>query len=106
MIGFLFETVGDAQLAAFKRGPENKGKVMDVGLWRFTRHPNYFGDACVWVGPVPDRVGNRRRRLVGGEPVLIIFLLTRWSGVPTTEGRMRRTKSTRSERSTSTVKST
>ena len=49
-IGFGFETVGDAQLASFKRDPANKGKVMDRGLWRYTRHPNYFGEACLWTG--------------------------------------------------------
>jgi hypothetical protein len=49
-VGFFFETVGDAQLAAFKADPANKGKVMDRGLWRYTRHPNYFGDAAVWWG--------------------------------------------------------
>ncbi len=49
-VGFFFETVGDAQLARFKADPANKGKVMDQGLWRYTRHPNYFGDAAVWWG--------------------------------------------------------
>ncbi|MET1076321.1 MAG: DUF1295 domain-containing protein [Umezawaea sp.] len=49
-VGFFFETVGDAQLDAFKADPANKGKVMDRGLWRYTRHPNYFGDAAVWWG--------------------------------------------------------
>lgn len=49
-IGFYFEAVGDWQLARFKSAPENKGKVLDMGLWRYTRHPNYFGDACVWWG--------------------------------------------------------
>ena len=48
--GWSFESVGDAQLAAFKKDPANKGQVMDRGLWRYTRHPNYFGDACVWIG--------------------------------------------------------
>ncbi|MBN9101920.1 MAG: DUF1295 domain-containing protein [Pseudonocardia sp.] len=48
--GFFFETVGDAQLAAFKADPASKGQVMDKGLWRYTRHPNYFGDAAVWWG--------------------------------------------------------
>lgn len=50
MFGFVFETVGDAQLAAFKSRPENRGKVMAGGLWRYTRHPNYFGECCVWWG--------------------------------------------------------
>ena len=49
-LGFVFETVGDAQLAAFTADPANKGRVLDRGLWRYTRHPNYFGDACVWWG--------------------------------------------------------
>ena len=49
-VGVFFEAVGDAQLAAFKRDPANRGKVMDRGLWRYTRHPNYFGDACLWTG--------------------------------------------------------
>ena len=46
-VGMVFETVGDWQLASFKNDPDNEGKVMDQGLWRYTRHPNYFGDACV-----------------------------------------------------------
>ena len=50
LVGLAFESIGDAQLAAFKRDPTNGGKVMDRGLWRYTRHPNYFGDACVWWG--------------------------------------------------------
>lgn len=49
LVGVLFETVGDAQLAAYKRDPD-RGPVMDRGLWSWTRHPNYFGDACVWWG--------------------------------------------------------
>jgi len=48
-VGLVFESVGDAQLAAYKRDPD-RGPVMDRGLWRYTRHPNYFGDACVWWG--------------------------------------------------------
>lgn len=49
-VGFVFESVGDAQLAAFAADPANRGRVMDRGLWRYTRHPNYFGDAAVWWG--------------------------------------------------------
>jgi steroid 5-alpha reductase family enzyme len=48
--GFFFETVGDFQLARFKADHSNKGKVMDKGLWRYTRHPNYFGDSAMWWG--------------------------------------------------------
>ena len=49
-IGLAFETVGDVQLARFKRDVESKGRVLDRGLWRYTRHPNYFGDFLVWWG--------------------------------------------------------
>jgi steroid 5-alpha reductase family enzyme len=49
-IGLTFEAVGDAQLATFRADPGNRGQVMDRGLWRYTRHPNYFGDAAVWWG--------------------------------------------------------
>ncbi|MBP1160454.1 DUF1295 domain-containing protein [Rhodococcus sp. PvR099] len=50
VVGFVFEAVGDSQLERFKAEPANRGRVMDVGLWAWTRHPNYFGDACVWWG--------------------------------------------------------
>lgn len=50
LVGFVFEAGGDYQLYAFKNNPDNSGKVMDRGFWRFTRHPNYFGDFCVWWG--------------------------------------------------------
>lgn len=50
LVGLLFEAIGDAQLKAFKADPTTRGTVMDRGLWSWTRHPNYFGDACVWWG--------------------------------------------------------
>jgi steroid 5-alpha reductase family enzyme len=50
MLGMVFEVGGDWQLSRFKRDPANRGKVLDSGLWRYTRHPNYFGDFCVWWG--------------------------------------------------------
>ncbi|MCW2757978.1 MAG: hypothetical protein JWO46_1724 [Nocardioidaceae bacterium] len=50
VVGFGFETIGDRQLAVFRADPANKGTVMDRGLWRYTRHPNYFGDATMWWG--------------------------------------------------------
>lgn len=49
-IGFLWESVADAQLSRFKRDPANRGRPLTTGLWRFSRHPNYFGDALVWWG--------------------------------------------------------
>lgn len=50
LVGLIFEAVGDLQLTRFKARPDSRGKVMDRGLWRYTRHPNYFGDFCVWWG--------------------------------------------------------
>jgi len=50
IIGFTFEAGGDFQLAKFKKNPANKGKVLDTGFWKYTRHPNYFGDSAVWWG--------------------------------------------------------
>ncbi|MBS0472894.1 MAG: DUF1295 domain-containing protein [Proteobacteria bacterium] len=92
-LGIVFESVGDAQLAAFKAKPENKGRVLDTGLWRYTRHPNYFGDACVWWGLwlIAAEGGLLGMATIIG-PILLTALLTRWSGVPTTEGPMRRRK--------------
>ena len=49
-VGLFFEAVGDLQLTRFRADPANRGEVLDTGLWRYTRHPNYFGDACVWTG--------------------------------------------------------
>lgn len=50
LVGFIFEAGGDWQLAQFRNDPDNKGRVLDTGLWRYTRHPNYFGDFCIWWG--------------------------------------------------------
>jgi steroid 5-alpha reductase family enzyme len=80
LTGFLFETIGDAQLARFKTDPENAGTVMDRGLWAWTRHPNYFGDCCVWWGLwlVACASGNVWWTAVG--PVVMTVLLVRVSG--------------------------
>jgi steroid 5-alpha reductase family enzyme len=81
LVGLAFEGVGDAQLARFKGDPANAGKVMDQGLWRYTRHPNYFGDACVWsgIGLVAAETSTGRWGLIG--PVVMTVLLRRVSGV-------------------------
>ncbi len=90
VFGIAFESIGDFQLAAYKANPANAGKVLQSGLWRYTRHPNYFGDACVWWGlwVVAVDAGVGLWSMPG--PILITVLLTRWSGVPTVEGNMRR----------------
>lgn len=81
-IGFGFESIGDAQLKAFKADPASAGQVMDRGLWRYTRHPNYFGDACVWVGILIVSLGAGGWAWVGiVGPLVMITLLRRVSGV-------------------------
>jgi len=85
VIGIGFESIGDAQLAAFKKNPDNKGKVLDTGLWRWTRHPNYFGDACVWWGLylIAAETGPGVWAIAG--PLFLTFTLTKWSGIGITE---------------------
>ena len=90
IFGIAFETVGDLQLVAFKADPTNAGKVLQSGLWRYTRHPNYFGDACTWWGLYLIAADHGLGAWSIPGPILLTFLLTRWSGVPTVEGRMRR----------------
>ncbi|HMO55014.1 MAG TPA: DUF1295 domain-containing protein [Tepidiformaceae bacterium] len=80
-VGLLFESIGDFQLARFKANPENKGKVMDRGLWRYTRHPNYFGDAVVWWGIFIVALAEPWNVLVIFSPIVMTVLLTRVSGV-------------------------
>jgi len=92
IIGIAFETIGDAQLTRFRRDPANEGKVMDRGLWRYTRHPNYFGDACTWWGLYLIAAESTTGLWALPGPVLLTWTLMKWSGVPTTEGRMKRKK--------------
>jgi steroid 5-alpha reductase family enzyme len=88
-LGLLFESLGDYQLARFKADPSNRGQVMDRGLWRFTRHPNYFGDFLVWWGLylLAAESGSWWWTLLG--PVLMSLLLMRVSGVPLLENSLR-----------------
>jgi len=80
VFGLLFESIGDWQLARFKADPANRGRVLDTGLWRYTRHPNYFGECCVWWGFYLIALA------AGGwwsipAPLLMTFLLLKVSGV-------------------------
>lgn len=91
IIGFVFEAGGDAQLAAFKANPANKGKLLNTGLWRYTRHPNYFGDAAQWWAYYLLAVG------AGGwwtifSPVIMTLFLIRVSGVGLLEKTLAQTK--------------
>jgi steroid 5-alpha reductase family enzyme len=84
-IGFGFESIGDWQLARWKSDPRNAGGVMDRGLWRYTRHPNYFGDACVWWGLFLLACATPAGIWTLPAPVAMTFLLARVSGVPMLE---------------------
>jgi steroid 5-alpha reductase family enzyme len=92
LAGFLFETVGDAQLRAFKAEPANRGMVMDRGLWRYTRHPNYFGDALLWWGLWLIAAQTTWGLATVVSPLAMTFLLTRVSGVPMLERQMRKSR--------------
>jgi steroid 5-alpha reductase family enzyme len=87
-VGLFFEAVGDWQLKQFKADPANKGKVMDRGLWRYTRHPNYFGDACVWWGIWLVAAETGVGVLTVLSPVVMTLFLTKGSGAALTERRM------------------
>jgi steroid 5-alpha reductase family enzyme len=89
-IGFFFETVGDVQLARFKADPANQGKVLDEGLWAWTRHPNYFGDATIWWGLGLIALSTPRGWLGLIGPLLMTFLLLKVSGVAMLERSLRR----------------
>ncbi len=90
MIGFFFEAAGDEQLRRFKARPENKGKLMTKGLWAWTRHPNYFGDAAMWWGIfLIGLTGNIGRIWLVFSPLLMTFMLLYVSGVPMLEKKYR-----------------
>ena len=91
-IGFFFEAVGDWQLARFKVDPANRGKVMQNGLWRYTRHPNYFGDAAAWWGYFVIAAGTVDGLWTLFSPVLMTVLLLRVSGVALLERAQVQTK--------------
>ena len=79
-VGFVFETVGDWQLTRFKADPANRGKIMDRGLWAWTRHPNYFGDASVWWGLFLLACSHWAGLLTVVGPVLMTYMLVNLSG--------------------------
>lgn len=90
-VGISFEAVADSQLARFKAHPANEGLVLDNGLWRYSRHPNYFGEAVLWWGFYLFAVGAGAYWAVVG-PLTITFLLLRVSGVTMLEKSLKRTR--------------
>jgi steroid 5-alpha reductase family enzyme len=92
VIGIFFESVGDAQLVAHKRDPAKAGQVLRTGLWRYTRHPNYFGDACVWWGLYLIAAETPVGLWALPGPIFLTWTLMKWSGAPTVEGRLKKTR--------------
>ncbi len=79
LVGLVFESVADVQLARFKANPQSAGRVLDRGLWRYSRHPNYFGDFCVWWGIFVVAAPDALFAVVS--PLLMTTFLLRVSGV-------------------------
>ncbi|MGE3928660.1 MAG: DUF1295 domain-containing protein [Hyphomonadaceae bacterium] len=92
VFGIVYEAIADAQLARFKGDPAKRGAVMDRGLWRYSRHPNYFGELCCWWGLyfIACETPYGAWSLPG--PILLTFLLTRVSGAPTTEPHLQKSR--------------
>ncbi|MFT5222761.1 MAG: steroid 5-alpha reductase family enzyme [Glaciecola sp.] len=94
LIGFAFEAGGDFQLQRFLADPANKGKVMDKGFWRYTRHPNYFGDVAVWVGYAIIATAAGAWWAWYGTILMALFII-KVSGVALTDRNMAASSSTR-----------
>jgi steroid 5-alpha reductase family enzyme len=91
-IGVLFEATGDEQLRAFVADPSTRGTTLASGLWRYTRHPNYFGDAVVWCGFYVVACSSGWGVLTLLSPIAMIFLLTSLSGKPMLERKLTKTR--------------
>jgi steroid 5-alpha reductase family enzyme len=91
-IGFVFEAGGDQQLTSFRKDAANKGKVMDRGFWRYTRHPNYFGDAAQWWGFALIAFAHWPGILTILSPALMTWFLAKKTGKPLLESRMAHTR--------------
>lgn len=91
-IGLYFEAVGDWQMMCFKKYPINKGKVMDQGLWKYTRHPNYFGDSMVWWGFFFFSLAHPQGIYFIICPIIMTFFLVKVSGVVMLEEGLKKTK--------------
>ncbi len=88
VLGFVFEAVGDAQLATFIKNPENKGGLLQAGLWKYTRHPNYFGEVTQWWGVWLVAMGAQISWISIIGPLTISVLILKVSGIPMLEKKM------------------
>lgn len=85
LMGFIFEAVGDYQLLQYKRDPSHKGKIMNQGLWTYTRHPNYFGEVTLWWGMYLIALSVQQGWMTVLGPLTITFLILKVSGIPLLE---------------------
>jgi len=85
VVGFYFETVGDLELFFFKKNPKNKGEILKDGLWKYTRHPNYFGEVIMWWGIWILILGSTYWYLGLIGPLTITYLILKVSGIPLLE---------------------
>ena len=92
VVGLVFEAGGDWQLERFKRNPATRGTVLDTGLWHYTRHPNYFGDACTWWGLFAVAAAHWPGVLTLLSPLAMTLTLAKGTGKPLTEARMQGTR--------------
>ena len=92
VVGMVFEVGGDHQLARFRADPRNRGKVMDRGLWRYTRHPNYFGDLCVWWGIFLIALAADGAWWSVAGPLTMTLIFTKFFGAPLMEKHLASTK--------------
>jgi steroid 5-alpha reductase family enzyme len=92
VFGIVYEAVADAQLSSFRKDPANKGQVMDRGLWNWSRHPNYFGEACAWWGLYALAAETSTGLWSVAGPIFLTFTLTKWSGIGLTEKGMSSTR--------------
>jgi steroid 5-alpha reductase family enzyme len=81
LLGFYFEALGDAQMFHYKKDPSNKGKVMNRGLWKYTRHPNYFGEATMWWGIFIIAIPSGYIWFSVFSPIVITLLIIKITGV-------------------------
>ena len=91
-VGFIFESVSDWQLARFKADSANKGRVMDQGLWNFSRHPNYFGEFLVWWGFYLVALSTPNGWWTIVSPLIVTAVLLKMTGIPLTEGNLVKTR--------------
>jgi steroid 5-alpha reductase family enzyme len=92
LTAWIGEFVADSQLAGFKRNPANRGAVCSVGLWRYSRHPNYFCEWLIWLAFAVFAIGSPYGYVALFSPALMLYFLFQVTGIPATEAQALRSK--------------